>query len=139
MKNVVKEFINVANINGIEVQELQDVKAELDNIGYSGEDYFKKNNVSVVKALAANASEANAIIDVSDEEKLSCIIDTEELIILIEKDKIFNNMYKAYQEAYKTNASNYMIFVSQESKTADIEKQLISGVQGAKKLKFVVT
>jgi len=138
MDNLLNEFKRIAKANNVEVKEFSEIKGELENLGYNGEEYFKKGACGIVKAVCANAEEANAIVDVSSQEKLSCIIDVEKLIILIDKDKIFENMHKAYQEAYKSKSSDYMIFVSQESKTADIEKQLISGVQAAKKLVFVV-
>ena len=138
MDNLLNEFKRTAKANNVEVKEFTDIESELEGLGYGGEEYFKKGLVGVVKALCANAEEANAIVDVSSPEKLSCIIDVEKLIILIDKDKIFENMHKAYQEAYKSKSSDYMIFVSQESKTADIEKQLVSGVQAAKKLVFSV-
>ncbi len=138
MSELGRRFKEIAKGNGIEVRELKDIEEELAGLGYKNEEYFKKDGVGIVKALSANANEANAIVDVDSQEKISCIVDVERLIILIEENKIFENMHKAYQEAYKTKASGYMIFVSQESKTADIEKQLISGVQGAKKLEFVV-
>ena len=138
MENLLDEFKKIAKANNVEVKEFADIEDELKSLGYKGEEYFKKGKLGIVRALCANAEEANAIVDVSSQEKLSCIIDVEKLIILIDKEKIFENMHKAYQEAYKSKSSDYMIFVSQESKTADIEKQLISGVQGAKKLVFSV-
>lgn len=138
MNSSVEEFKKIAKLNNIETKELNDIKEELKEIGYGFEDHFSNGSISVVKALCANKKEANAIIDVSDNEKLSSVLDTERLIIMIDRNKIFEDMYKAYTEAKKQCDSNYMIFVSQESKTADIEKQLISGVQGAKRLEFVI-
>ncbi len=138
MNEALKKFNETAHLNGIEVKKLRDIKDELKNLGYNYEDYFSSGGISIVKALSANAKEANVLLDVSDEEKLSCIIDTEKLMIIVDKNKIFNTMHEAYKEAYASKSSNYMIFVSQESKTADIEKQLVSGVHGAKKVEFVI-
>ncbi len=138
MNGAVEQFINTAKLNNIKTKDMNSIIDELNSIGYNDEEYFTKDNISIVKALAANAKEANAIIDVSEPEKLSAIIDYERLIILIDKNKIFDDMHKAYREAYKSKSSNYMIFVSQESKTADIEKQLVSGVQGSKSVEFVL-
>ncbi len=138
MNNNSEKFKKTAAANGITVKELKEVKGTLEDMGYNFEDYFTKSDVSVVKALSANASEASALIDISDQEKLSCIMDAEKLTILIDEKKIFDDMHSAYKEAYKSKSTGYMIFVSQESKTADIEKQLISGVQGAKKIEFVI-
>ncbi len=132
-------FKEIASRNGVDVVAYPDVEPRLKKIAYDGSDYFHAENVSVVRALAASAKEASAIIDVSELEKLECVIDTDELLIIIDKEKIFGSMYEAYREAFKHQPSNYMLFVSQESKTADIEKQLVSGVQGAKKVEFVIT
>ncbi len=138
MSSKLETFKKIASINGITVKEYGEVEEYLHSLDYEGSDYFKKDNVSIVKALAASAQDASAIVDVSEPEMLECVMDTERLVLLIEKGKIFNSMHEAYAEAFKQKPSNYMLFVSQESKTADIEKQLISGVQGAKKLEFVV-
>ncbi len=138
MSNLLERFIKIAKINGIETKNMSDIEKELGNLGYNNQEYFQKDNVSIIKAESANANEANAVVDVSTQERLSCLIDTERLIIIIDKNKIFENMHKAYKEAYKSKGSRYMIFVSQESKTADIEKQLVSGVQGAKTVEFVI-
>ncbi len=138
MSSLLERFKEIAKLNGIETKNISDVKEEINNVGYKGEEYFQKDGVSIIKAVSANANEANAVVDVSTQERLSCLIDTERLIIIIDKNKIFENMHKAYKEAYKSKGSRYMIFVSQESKTADIEKQLVSGVQGAKTVEFVI-
>jgi L-lactate dehydrogenase complex protein LldG len=138
MDSLIEQFIEIANQNGISTQTLKEKEEELKSLGYNFEEYFKSGETSIVRALSANAKEANAILDVSDEEKLSYVIDAENLIIVIDKSKIFDSMHKAYKEAYASKSSNYMIFVSQESKTADIEKQLVSGVQGAKHVEFVI-
>ncbi len=138
MSSLLERFKEIAKLNGIETKNMSDIEKELGNLGYNNQEYFQKDNVSIIKAVSANANEANAVVDVSTQERLSCLIDTERLIIIIDKNKIFENMHKAYQEAYKSKGSRYMIFVSQESKTADIEKQLVSGVQGAKTVEFVI-
>ncbi len=138
MSSLLERFKEIAKLNGIETKNMSDIEKELGNLGYNNQEYFQKDNVSIIKAVSANANEANAVVDVSTQERLSCLIDTERLIIIIDKNKIFENMHKAYKEAYKSKGSRYMIFVSQESKTADIEKQLVSGVQGAKTVEFVI-
>ncbi len=138
MSSSVDEFKKIASLNNIKTKELKEVEHELKEIGYNFENYFSNKGISIVKALSANKKEANAIIDVSDNKKLSSVLDTEKLIILIDKKRIFDDMYTAYSQAKKESNSEYMIFISQESKTADIEKQLISGVQGAKQVEFVL-
>ena len=136
--NLEKLFIQRAAFNGIKTLGFDEIKEKLSNIGYSKESYYKNGNISVVKATAASAQTGSAIIDVSDKKKLSCVIDSKELIILINVNNICQDMYSAYKKADAAGSSEYMLFVSQESKTADIEKALISGVQASEKLTFVI-
>jgi len=133
-----EQFIKTAAYNNIEVEYFDEGRQELDAIGFDGSNYFKKGNISVIKALSANANEANVAVDASDSDKLSSIIDSDYVIFLIEKETVFKDLYESYLYAKRAVKSNYILFISQESKTADIEKQLVSGVQAAKKIKFVL-
>jgi len=59
----------------------------------------------------------------------------ENLIILLEKSKLLNNMNEAYRELdYK----NFGVFISGPSKTADIEQSLVIGAHGAVKTLVVL-
>ena len=136
MKSNLEEFIEKAHLNGIEVVDFKEIESTLRKNGYNNENYFKNNKIGIAKAISANSKEANALIDVSDKDKLSTALDIETLYIIIEKESIKDSMFEAYKLAKQE--SNYLIFIGAESKTADIEKQLVSGVQGAKKVVFVV-
>ncbi|WP_022669873.1 hypothetical protein [Hippea alviniae] len=131
-----EEFIEKAHLNGIEVVGFKEIESILKDNGYKDEDYFKNNEIGVIKAISANSKEANALIDVSDKDKLTAALDIEILYIIIEEKNIKDSMFEAYKLA--TPQSDYLIFIGAESKTADIEKQLVSGVQGAKKIIFVI-
>lgn len=137
--NLAELFMQRTAFNGIKTVNFDEIKEKLTNLGFSNENYYIKNNTSIVKALSASAQTGSAVIDVSDKKKLSCIIDTKELIILIDRSNICRNMYSAYKKAKNLSSSEYLLFVSQESKTADVEKALISGVQASEKLTFVLT
>jgi len=52
------------------------------------------------------------------------------LILIIQKENIVNNMQEAY-EKLDTTSSNFGVFISGPSKTADIEQSLVFGAHGA--------
>jgi len=135
MNRLLDKFKNICKSNGIQVVELSSISGELNTLSYDGSDYFKESGVGVVRADAANAREGTVIVDVSNEFKLQCVLDVEDLYLLVRKDRIFKDFYEAYKSSRR---SDYMLFIGGESKTADIEKQLVSGVQGAKRVIFVL-
>ena len=137
--NLVELFIQRTAFNGIKTVDPDEIKEKLANIDFSNENYYIKNNTSIVKALSASAQTGSALIDVSYKKKLSSVIDAKELIILINRSDICQDMYSAYKKAKDSGSFKYLLFVSQESKTADVEKALISGVQAFEKLTFVLT
>ncbi len=136
MSEVLERFVSIAKLNGVEILEIEDAKNLFEKISYDNSDHFRFNRVSVVRAESANAQEGNVLVDASDDFKLGCVVDVDELYVIVDKDKICNSSLEAYKKA---KSEDYLLFVGAESKTADIEKQLISGVQGAKKVVFVLT
>ncbi len=136
MSEVLERFVNIAKLNGVEILEIKDAKDLFEKISYDNSDHFRFNRVGVVRAVSANAQEGNVLVDVSDDFKLGCVVDVDELYVIVDKDKICDSSLEAYKKA---KGEDYLLFVGAESKTADIEKQLISGVQGAKKVVFVLT
>lgn len=56
---------------------------------------------------------------------------TENLVILLPKDKLVNNMHEAYK-LVSTGEKGYGCFISGPSKTADIEQALVMGAHGAR-------
>lgn len=128
-------FKKICKLNGVKVVDFSAIKSMLDKVSYKGESHFKNGDLGIVKAIAANSNDGNALIDVSNDFKLSCVIDVSVLYVLIECDKIYKSSYEAFKQS---NDEDYLLFVGAESKTADIEKQLISGVQGAREVVFVL-
>lgn len=55
---------------------------------------------------------------------------SEELVILLDKKNIVNNMHEAYKRV-EMNNYGYGVFISGPSKTADIEQALVMGAQAA--------
>ena len=70
-------------------------------------------------------------------ERAVCFI-SENLVILLEKDQIVNNMHEAYQRL-EFGDYGYGTFISGPSKTADIAQVLVMGAQAARSVTVVLT
>jgi L-lactate dehydrogenase complex protein LldG len=62
---------------------------------------------------------------------------SENLVIILDKNKIVNNMHEAY-EYISGNDYGFGVFISGPSKTADIEQALVIGAHGAKSVRVIV-
>lgn len=62
---------------------------------------------------------------------------SEELVILLDKKNIVNNMHEAYKRVEMDNYG-YGVFISGPSKTADIEQALVMGAQAARGVMVVL-
>jgi len=62
----------------------------------------------------------------------------ENLVIVLDSQKIVSNMHEAYQ---KTNSLDYSygVFITGPSKTADIEQTLVVGAQGPRRMLVLLT
>ncbi|GAB6976376.1 LutC/YkgG family protein [Prevotella falsenii] len=69
-------------------------------------------------------------------ERAVCFI-SEELVILLDKKNIVNNMHEAYKRI-EMNEYGYGVFISGPSKTADIEQALVMGAQAARGVTVVL-
>ncbi|WP_198018153.1 LUD domain-containing protein [Hippea jasoniae] len=129
--NSVEQFKENAKLNGVDILS----KKELEKFGYSDENYFKKDDIAVVKALAGCADDGSVIVDASQKKWLETVVDVKDLYVLINKNSIKPNKFEAYKPFQDRK---YLIFLAAESKTADIEKNLVSGVHGAEKLYYII-
>lgn len=134
---MIEKLQGSAKINKIEIIEtnsldfLKAYKLDIEK------DYDCKSDIGFARALSVSANSAQTIIDIDKKEKLDKIMKTHTLYIIFNILDIRENLIEAYRLAKQKKESAYYIFMSQESKTADIEKTLVSGVQGPKKVYFV--
>lgn len=87
-------------------------------------------DVGVIRGSFGVAENACVWIPQTMKEKAVCFI-SENLIILLPKSQIVNNMHEAYRRI-EFNDYGYGTFISGPSKTADIAQVLVMGAQAAR-------
>lgn len=93
-------------------------------------------DVGVIKGLFGVAENACVWVPQAMEEKAVCFI-SENLVILLKKTEIVNNMHEAYKRIH-FNDYGYGTFISGPSKTADIAQVLVMGAQAARSATVVL-
>ena len=87
-------------------------------------------DVGIIRGSFGVAENACVWIPQTMKEKAVCFI-SENLIILLPKSQIVNNMHEAYRRI-EFNEYGYGTFISGPSKTADIAQVLVMGAQAAR-------
>ena len=87
-------------------------------------------DVGIIRGMFGVAENACIWIPQTMKEKAVCFI-SENLVILLPKSDIVNNMHEAYKRI-KFNNLGYGTFISGPSKTADIAQVLVMGAQAAR-------
>jgi L-lactate dehydrogenase complex protein LldG len=87
-------------------------------------------DVGIIRGSFGVAENACVWIPQTMKEKAVCFI-SENLIILLPKSQIVNNMHEAYRRI-EFNDYGYGTFISGPSKTADIAQVLVMGAQAAR-------
>lgn len=87
-------------------------------------------DVGVIRGCFGVAENACVWIPQQMKEKAVCFI-SENLVILLDKKQIVNNMHEAYRRI-EFNDYGYGTFISGPSKTADIAQVLVMGAQAAR-------
>lgn len=93
-------------------------------------------DVGVVRGMFGVAENACVWIPQAMVEKAVCFI-SENLVILLKKTEIVNNMHEAYKRI-EFNDYGYGTFISGPSKTADIAQVLVMGAQAARSATVVL-
>ena len=93
-------------------------------------------DVGIVRGMFGVAENACVWIPQTMEEKAVCFI-SENLVILLKKSEIVNNMHEAYKRI-EFNDYGYGTFISGPSKTADIAQVLVMGAQAARSATVVL-
>ena len=119
--------IIASNLPGVEAQINPDTVAEAQEL--------MKVDVGVIEGHIGVAENACIWIPQTMKEKAICFA-SEQLIIVLRRDAIVNNMHEAYERiaASKEYFQQYKFgtFISGPSKTADIESALVYGAQAAR-------
>lgn len=115
------DFITIASLNPDEVNDPR----ELNGV-----------DLAIVKAEVGIAENGCVWIPQNVKEKVLYFI-AENLIIIINRENIVNNMHEAY-EKISFNNYGFGTFISGPSKTADIEQALVIGAHGAKGVTVII-
>ncbi len=99
-----------------------------DTVGHAHD--LNGTDVGVIRGMFGVAENGCIWIPQQMKEKAVCFI-SENLVILLKKSEIVNNMHEAYRRI-KFNDYGYGTFISGPSKTADIAQVLVMGAQAAR-------
>lgn len=97
---------------------------------------LNNTDVGVVRGMFGVAENGCVWIPQQMVEKAVCFI-SENLVILLKKSEIVNNMHEAYRRI-EFNDYGYGTFISGPSKTADIAQVLVMGAQAARSATVVL-
>ena len=101
-----------------------------DNVGRARD--LNGTDVGVIRGKFGVAENACVWVPQTMKEKAVCFI-SENLIILLPKSQIVNNMHEAYKRIeFDKTYDGYGTFISGPSKTADIAQVLVMGAQPAR-------
>ena len=93
-------------------------------------------DVGIIRGMFGVAENGCVWIPQQMKEKAVCFI-SENLIILLPKSQIVNNMHEAYRRI-QFNDYGYGTFISGPSKTADIAQVLVMGAQAARSVTVIL-
>ena len=101
-----------------------------DNVGRARD--LNGTDVGIIRGKFGVAENACVWVPQTMKEKAGCFI-SENLIILLPKSQIVNNMHEAYKRIeFDETYDGYGTFISGPSKTADIAQVLVMGAQAAR-------
>ena len=117
-----------SNVDGVKADINPDIVSEAQDL--NGTD------VGIIEGDIAVAENGCVWVPQTMKERVVCFI-SENLVILVHRDKIVNNMHEAYKKIHMTDYG-YGCFISGPSKTADIEQALVMGAQAARDVTVII-
>lgn len=135
---MVSKFIDVAKINGVEARVVDDINFLCDFGLDVSKNFDKAGDYGFLNALAGVCESASSLVNITDRIKLRTILSSKILYIIIGSTDIVSTLLEGYMKSKSKTTDEYILVISGESKTADIEKTLVSGVQGPEKIIFLI-
>lgn len=137
INKLIKELYPDAKEIASNLPEITIATRNPDEVGHARD--LNGTDVGVVRGMFGVAENGCVWIPQQMKEKAVCFI-SENLIILLDKTQIVNNMHEAYARlskgegcgANQFNEYGYGSFISGPSKTADIAQVLVMGAQAAR-------
>ncbi len=127
---IVKELYPDAKEIASNLPEITIATRNPDTVGCAND--LNGTDVGVIRGQFGVAENACVWIPQQMKEKAVCFI-SENLVILLPKSQIVNNMHEAYKLiAFVKTYDGYGTFISGPSKTADIAQVLVMGAQAAR-------
>lgn len=121
--------VYATNVEGITAERNPDTIAQAADL--NGTD------VGIVRGAVGVAENACIWVPQTMKERVVCFI-SEQLIILLDRSAIVDNMHQAYKRITMTDYG-YGCFISGPSKTADIAQALVMGAQAARAVTIILT
>lgn len=136
INSIVKELYPDAEVIASNLPEVTIASRDPDTVGRARD--LNGTDVGVIRGKFGVAENACIWIPQTMKEKAVCFI-SENLIILLPKSQIVNNMHEAYKRIeFDKTYDGYGTFISGPSKTADIAQVLVMGAQAARSVTVVL-
>ena len=130
INKLVKEMYPDAKEIASNLPEITIATRNPDNVGRARD--LNGTDVGIIRGKFGVAENACIWIPQTMKEKAVCFI-SENLVILLPKSQIVNNMHEAYKRIeFDKEYDGYGTFISGPSKTADIAQVLVMGAQAAR-------
>ena len=130
VNDIIKELFPDAKEIASNLPEITIATRNPDEVGRARD--LNGTDVGVIRGKFGVAENACVWIPQTMKEKAVCFI-SENLIILLPKSQIVNNMHEAYKRIeFDKEYDGYGTFISGPSKTADIAQVLVMGAQAAR-------